>query len=134
MPKNEPTFIMPRHAMQVAGVIKAFKGQKLDTDIYFSLLGERVQELIDCCDDREDAVDYTFNVLERVGLAYNRPEDVSMAGKSLVWENVELQEHLYHVGVTTALPNVLDENDPLAEALYQESDLESWFNAATTGL
>ncbi len=47
MPTNEPSFVLPyQHQFQIATVIKAVKGQKMDSDIYFSLLSDRVQRLI----------------------------------------------------------------------------------------
>ena len=102
MPTNKPSFVLPyQHQFQQATVIKAVKGQKLNQDIYFSLLSDRVQSLIDECDDSEDMMFYTYNVLEGSNLIsiYQQTIRVKDAGKSFVFDNYQLREHLYLAGV-----------------------------------
>ncbi len=47
----------------------------MDSDIYFSLLSDRVQHLIDENDDSDDAMNYAFNVLEKSNLIYEEPNN-----------------------------------------------------------
>ena len=135
MPTNEPSFVLPyQHQFQVATVIKAVKGQKMDKDIYFSLLSDRVQRLIDENDDPEDAMIYAFNVLESSSLIYEKPNDVETAGEEFIFQNFKLREHLYNTGVFETMPKELNESNSEAEELFNETDLEGWFSAVTTTL
>jgi hypothetical protein len=69
MPTNEPSFVLPYlEQFQTATVIKAVKGQKMDFDIYFSLLADRVQYLINVAYDPVDSMFYTYDVLEGANL------------------------------------------------------------------
>ena len=137
MPTNEPSFVLPyQHQFQVATVIKAVKGQKMDEDIYFSLLADRIQSLVEDCNDSEDMMLYTYKVLEGSNLIsiYEKANYVEDAGKSFVFNNYQLREHLHLAGVFQAMPKELSENNSQAEELFNESDLESWFSAVTTTL
>lgn len=137
MPTNEPSFVLPyQHQFQQATVIKAIKGQKLDQDLYFSLLADRIQFLIDVCFDPEDMMFYTFNVLEGSNLIsiYEKTSTVKNAGRNFVFDNHLLREHLYLAGVFKAMPKQLNENDLEADELYNATDIESWFSAVTTTL
>jgi len=135
MPTNEPSFVLPyQHQFQVATVIKAVKGQKMDSDIYFSLLSDRVQRLIDENDDSDDAMNYAFNVLQSSNLIYEEPNNLETAGEEFVFQNFKLREHLYSAGVFETMPKELNENSAEAEELFNETDLENWFSAVTTTL
>lgn len=137
MPTNKPSFVLPyQHQLQQATVIKAVKGQKLDQDIYFLLLADRVQSLIDECDDSEEMMFYIYNVLEGSNLIsiYEQTKRVENAGESFVVNNYQLREHLYLAGVFQAMPKELNENNSQAEKLFNETDLEGWFSAVTTTL
>lgn len=135
MPTNEPSFVLPyQHQFQVSTVIKAVKGQKMDSDIYFSLLSDRIQRLIDENDDPENAMIYTFNVLESSSLIYEKPNDVETAGEEFVFQNSSLRTHLQRAGVFETMPKELNENNSEAEELFNETDLENWFSAVTTTL
>ena len=135
MPTNKPSFVLPyQYQFQVATVIKAAKGQKMDSDIYFSLLSDRVQRLIDENDEPEDAMLYTFNVLESSNLIYEKPSGLDTAGEDFIFQNFKLREHLHNAGVFETMPKELDENNSEAEELFNKTDLEDWFSAVTTTL
>lgn len=135
MPTNEPSFILPsQYHYQAATVIKAVKGQKMDSDEYFGLLSDRVQRLIDENDDPEDAMIYTFNVLESSNLIYAKPNSVETAGEEFVFQNFNLRLHLQRAGVFESLPKELNENSTEAEELFNDINLENWFSAVTTTL
>ena len=137
MPTNEPSFILPhQHPFQVATVIKAVKGEKMDNDNYFWLLSNRVQYLIEENDDPEDAIDYTYNVLEGSNLIsiYEKTNRVEDAGSSFVFNNYQLRVHLSRAGVFESMPRELNENNSEAEIIFNETDLENWFDAVTTTL
>ena len=137
MPTNEPSFVLPyRHQLQVANVIKAVKGQQLDTELYFSFLSDRVQYLLEQCDDPQDMLTYTYDVLERANLIsiYEKTNRVKDAGKAFVLNNHLLREHLHLAGVFETMPKELIENNIEAEALFNRTDLENWFDAVTTSL
>ncbi|MDQ3634154.1 MAG: hypothetical protein M3405_06540 [Acidobacteriota bacterium] len=133
MPTNKPSFILPyQYQFQVATVIKAVKGQKMGSDIYFSLLSDRVQHLIDENDEPEDAMIYTFNVLESSNLIYEKPSGLYTVGEEFVFQNFKLREHLHSAGVFETMPTELNENNLEAEEFFNQTDLENWFSAVTT--
>ena len=137
MPTNEPGFVLPhQHPFQVSTVIKAIKGEKMDSDNYFWLLSDRIQYLIEKNDDPEDAMFYTYHILEGSNLIsiYDKPDCVEDAGKSFVINNYQLRQHLRSAGVFEEMPKELNENNPEAEVLFNETDLENWFNAVTITL
>jgi hypothetical protein len=134
MPTNEPGFVLPdQYQFQAATVIKAVKGQKLDYDLYFSLLADRVQKLFNECDNPEDELFDTYNALERLNLItiYEQTNDLSKVGEMFVFNNERLQEHLCFAGLFEAMPKVLEENDPETEKLYKDIDFEGWFIAVS---
>jgi hypothetical protein len=135
MPLNKPGFVLPdQYQFQAATVIKVVKGQKLDYDLYFSLLADRVQKLFNECDNPEDELFDTYNALEGLNLItiYEQTSNLSKVGEMFVFNNHQLQEHLCSAGVFRAMPKVLEENNPEAEQLYNEVDFEGWSVAIAT--
>src|SRR5205085_8341297 len=133
MPTNEPSFILPsQDAFQRATAIQAIKGQFIDSEIYFSLLADRVQDLINRADDPEYAMLYIYQLLEPMNLVDERPSEIETAGDVLVYQNDYLRERLYLAGVFETLPKQLDENNTQAEEMLNETNWESWLNALTT--
>jgi hypothetical protein len=103
----------PREIYAVA--IRCLPMQHLDRDLYMSLLGDRIQEMVDTAPDPEEAVSALQEAMFSSGLVSevgHCPTDE--AGNRLVWSNPAVAEQLSNLGVFQSLREV---RQPLIENL-----------------
>jgi hypothetical protein len=90
-----------------AVAIRCLPTQPLDRDIYMSLLGDRIQEMVDTAPDPEEAVSALQEAMFGSGLlgeVGNCPTDET--GNRLVWGNPAVEEQLSNLGVFRKLSEV----------------------------
>jgi hypothetical protein len=98
-----------------AVAIRCLPTQSLDRNIYMSLLGDRIQEMVDTAPDPEEAVSALQEEMFSSGLVGDVghcPTDE--AGNRLVWSNPSVEERLSILGVFKSLSAV---KHPLIENL-----------------
>jgi len=111
----------PRKAYLVA--IRCHPNQKLDRHIYMSLLGDRIQRMVDEAPDSDEAVSalqeemFTSSLVLDVGHC-----PASEAGNRLVWSNPAVEEKLSSLGVFQKLSKL---KQPLVEDLMAHQALMS---------
>src|SRR5271156_2018862 len=111
----------PRKAYLVA--IRCHPNQELDRHIYMSLLGDRIQHMIDEAPDPDEAVSALQEEMFRTGLVIevgHCPADE--AGSRLVWSNSAIEEKLSNLGVFERLKKA---KQPLIENLMAHQALVS---------
>jgi hypothetical protein len=105
------------------GAVKGFEGQELNREVYLNLLAIRMQELVD--NDDPERNPYTMeNLLADLEHAELIEPDVETVQQIL--EESGLQWRLSILGVTGRVPATFPKNNPRAERIYKETDLESW--------
>lgn len=109
------------------GVIRGPLGQKLDPDTYYSYLSDRLDYLLGREDDPEQALADLLFVLAQEELEPPGNVEVEMAGEQVIYQNAGLRQHLSRMNVPgESLPKTFPPNDPNAEEMFNETDLESW--------
>ena len=104
-------------------------GQELDRDLYLSLLGERMQSLVNAAPDKPRAVADAQAALHEAGLFPDLGTiPVDEAGNRLVWSNPAIEERLVNLGV---LPPTLP---PLKEVSAARTVLKTERNDPPSGL
>jgi len=106
--------------------IRCHPNQEFDRDIYMSLLGDRIQHMVDEAPDPDEAV----NALQAQMFSHGLVMDVghcpaNEAGNRLVWSNLAVEEKLSNLGVFQRLKKVkppLIENLMAHQALASESE------------
>jgi hypothetical protein len=98
-----------------AVAIRCLPTQPLDRDLYMSLLGDRIQEMVDTAPDPEEAVSALQEAMLSSGLVSEvRHCPTDEAGNRLVWSNPAVEEQLSNLGVFQSLREV---RQPLIENL-----------------
>ena len=103
----------PKEIYAVA--IRCLPTQVLDRNIYMSLLGDRIQEMVDTAPDPTEAVSALQEEMLSSGLVGDVghcPTDE--AGNRLVWSNPAIEEQLSNLGVFQSLREI---KHPLIENL-----------------
>jgi hypothetical protein len=88
------------------GAVLCHPEQSLDIELYVSLVGDRIQSLVDQCDDPADAARQFNRTLWDACLwdgGYVPPHEV---GNSLVWSNGGVREYLARAGLLQNLRDI----------------------------
>jgi hypothetical protein len=103
----------PRKAYAVA--IRCSPTQQFDRDIYMSILGDRIQQMVDTAPDPAEAVSALEEAMCSAGLvSYVDHCPTDEAGNRLVWSNPSIGEQLSNLGV---FRNLGELEYPLIESL-----------------
>ena len=103
----------PKEIYAVA--IRCTPSQQFDRDLYMSLLGDRIQEMVDTAPNPEEAVSALQEAMFSEGLVLDVGHcPTSEAGNRLVWSNPAVEEQLSILGVFRSLGDV---KHPLIENL-----------------
>jgi hypothetical protein len=109
--------------------------QQMNADIYFELLVDRLQRMIDLSEDPEWVIDEVAERLRDDGLLWNRPDGVGGAARELLINNSSLRSQVWHSGLIACLRDgdhpieMLDaRRELMADAETPEDRLQSWFN------
>ena len=106
--------------------IRCHPNQQLDRDIYMSLLGDRIQHMVDQAPDPDEAVSALQEEMFSSGLLLDVGHcPANQAGNRLVWSNGAVEEKLSSLGVFQRLKKVkapLVENLMAHQALMSEKD------------
>jgi hypothetical protein len=98
-----------------AVAIRCLPTQRLDRDIYMSLLGDRIQEMVDTAPEPDEAVSALQEAMFSSGLVSDVGHcPTEEAGDRLVWSNGAVEEQLSILGVFQRLREV---KHPLIENL-----------------
>jgi hypothetical protein len=108
------------------GAIKAVPGQDFDLDTYFSLLGDRVQEILEADEDPASALDQMYEAFDGEGLAQMEKPALDQVGRKLIFANWGLREHFNLLGLPGPLPKRLEKNDPDAAKVIEETGIGAW--------
>ncbi len=125
---------MTSRSLRIAGAIQAPKGQKMDPQMYWSYLTDRVQSMIDKAEDPMSAMAEIYSQLLESDLAANEPETVETAARSLIRENPNLQAYLIRQGVLETLPKKMLMDDPDAKMTIEKSDADLWLTSVMEGV
>lgn len=117
---------------QIVGAVEGEKGQQLDLEIYLSLLANRLQQRVEQSDDPKKALSGLMHVLTSSGMltremSPNSPEHIHGA----IFENFLIRERLYQLGVPGDLPSSLEQEDPQARRIIEQTTPEQWAKALT---
>jgi hypothetical protein len=131
-PDGEPSFInLHPQARQLVGAVEAVRGQPMDGETYLSLLAGRVQRMLERAEDSDAELHWLYSILSMSGLAEDKPE-LEEAGNELVFNNWLVRERLYLMRVPGPLPKTLEDDDPHARAVLNETDAQRWADALTS--
>src|SRR5262245_23128696 len=114
------------------GAVLAVRGQELDTEIYLSLLADRLQKLINQEPDPQEAVNQAWEMLLGLDLVEGNPPPVKKAGLALI-QSGGVEERLSNLGVFPRKMRLLN-HSPKAEKLIEETSLLQWVDALSQGL
>jgi hypothetical protein len=90
-----------------AVAIRCLPTQPLDRDLYLSLLGDRIQEMVDTAPDPEEAVSALQEAMFSSGLVGDVGHcPMDEAGNRLVWSNPAVEEQLSNLGVFQRLSDI----------------------------
>jgi hypothetical protein len=117
---------------QIVGAVEGEKGQKLDLEIYLSLLANRLQKSVEQADDPKKTLSSLIHVLTSSGMLTKEmsptsPEQIHGA----IFENFLIRERLYQIGVPGDLPPRLEQDDPQARQIIKQTTPEQWAKALT---
>ncbi|MCA1594080.1 MAG: hypothetical protein LC754_15800 [Acidobacteria bacterium] len=117
---------------QIVGAVEGEKGQKLDLEIYLSLLANRLQKSVEQADDPKKALSSLIHVLTSSRMLTREmspasPEQIHGA----LFENFLIRERLYQIGVPGDLPPSLEQDDPQARHVIKQTTPEQWAKALT---
>jgi len=136
LPDSHPRYLNPmKDAREVVGVVAWGIGLKyFDSDLYFLLLAERVQSLVNEEPDREGAAQDMWNQFYSVGLVSDweqQPSSPEEAGELLIYQNGTLRDYLSLLNLPGKLPKILPPDNPKARALIETTNLEQWLGVLT---
>jgi len=122
----------------LGSVLVSSEQKNLDQGLYLSLLGDRLQRLLENQEDPQEALNQTLELLEQAGLWNGQRPELSDAGSELVLSNPPLQERLNLAGATLLHKGKpLVHEMPAARAQLQTdlrdplSALENWLGLLT---
>jgi len=133
LPDSHPRYLNSvKDAREVIGAVAWGIGLKsFDSDLYFLLLAERVQSLINEEPDQEAAAQDMWDQLHSVGLVSDseqQPTSPHEAGELLVYQNRTLRDYLSLLNLPGKLPKVLPPDNPKARALIETTNLQRWLS------
>ena len=108
------------------GAIKTVVGQRLDLNMYQSILGNRVQEMVDAEPSPKEAVSHLMEGLRRAGMDLPSPDEPDEAGSVLIWSNPMLPDYLRLLGLFPEFPVTVDGSNWDAAIVYRETTLDEW--------
>lgn len=130
MPENA------RETVQRVGVISLVKGQQLTHQLYWLLLSERVQELIDKAVNEDEPLSMILDWLSQpdlLNLPDGKPgtaEYQKKMGEALILQNGNMQLHLTSLGVPGSLPQKpVMKSTPGAQMMYESLTIENFLTA-----
>lgn len=130
MPEESANAINPDpHSRQVVGVIKGEAGMSLDRATYLRLLGDRLDLMIEQESEGPEGDAGPKQFLQDNLNQANLPEPESLTGSGIVQS---LRTHLSQLNIPGQLPTKFPVNDPAAQTIFEETDLESWVSALLT--
>lgn len=129
-PPQIALFVNPnQQSALVVGAVLVKQGLRTDREIYFSLLSDRLNLMLDKEEDPVQALRSLYEALEANGLAPESMPTLAEAGNSLVFQNDAMREHLDRLGIPGDLPARMNENSPRAARLIERTTLEAWTSA-----
>jgi hypothetical protein len=88
----------------VLGAVLCSPQQEMDRQAYLSLLGDRIQRMVDASDDPSEAAEEFENALIEQGLwIEDGPIPTDEVGNRLVWSNPAVHEKLESIGLLSNL-------------------------------
>jgi hypothetical protein len=108
--------------------VKGVQGQKMDRSIYFSLLADRVQSMMESEEDPESALDQMYEAFYEEDLADGDKPSIDQVGSKLIYGNLPLWEHFSFLGLPGSLPKRLGKNNLEAARVIDDTGLECWYH------
>jgi hypothetical protein len=128
-PRGPGNFLCPGSSTRaLLGAIKGVKGQILDFDTYFALLGDRVQEMLDAEEDPESALDEMYDALDQEDIAEVERPKLDRVGSKLIYGNYAFRDHFNLLGLPGDIPKRLQRNDSEAARVIKETGFENWWH------